>query len=60
MLILPRNDKPANGMFIELCNLGIGIFSMASVATDGKDGHGLKALPKLQYSINKGARVAQW
>ena len=27
MLILPRNDKPANGMFIELCNLGIEIFS---------------------------------
>ena len=30
-------------MFIELCNLGIEIFFLSSVATDGKDGHGLKA-----------------
>ena len=30
-------------MFIELCNLGIEIFFLSSVETDGKDGHGLKA-----------------
>ena len=47
-------------MFIELCNLGNGNFFLSSVATDSKDGHGLKALPKLHNSINKGARVAQW
>ena len=40
-------------MFIELCNLGIEILFLSSVATtDGKDGHGLKALPKLHNSIN--------
>ena len=30
-------------MFIELCNLGINIFFLSSVETDGKDGNGLKA-----------------
>ena len=29
-------------MFIELCNLGIEIFFLSSVETDGKDGHELK------------------
>ena len=30
-------------MFIELCYLGITIFFLSSVETDGKDGNGLKA-----------------
>ena len=30
-------------MFIELCNLGIKIFFLSSVETDGKDRNGLKA-----------------